>query len=133
MRIFLFEMTSRFFAGLIGLTQGFSRLLCSAYGNIGSFVLSRIDKRRLQTYKILLENAEKPSETSNTQLELKLLASASQVRDHAQETGDWTDHHTEAISAIGEALVMELDWEEDYVHQYLKEVVESIEGLEYES
>ena len=65
-------------------------------------------------------------------MELKLLASASQVRDHAKSMGDWTDHHSDAIEAIGEALVGELGWEEDHVHQYLREIVESIDGLEYD-
>ena len=64
-------------------------------------------------------------------LSFTLLASANQVRDHARETGDWTDRHTEALNAIGDALMMEAGWEEDSVHQYLKGLVESIEGLEY--
>ena len=59
------------------------------------------------------------------------MSSASQVRDHARETGDWTHQHTEAMNAIGDALIAEIGWEEDYVHQYLKSLVESIDGLEY--
>jgi predicted transcriptional regulator len=65
-------------------------------------------------------------------MELKLLTGASQVRDHAREMGDWTEQHSDAIEAIGEALVGELGWEEGHVHQYLREIVESIDGLEYD-
>ena len=66
------------------------------------------------------------------QLELRLLAAASQVRDHAEETDDWTEQHTEAIAAIGDTLLNELGWEEDNIHRYLREVVESIDGLTYD-
>ena len=74
---------------------------------------------------------EQGSELASQAMELRLLASANQVRDHARETDDWTDRHTEALNAIGDALMVEAGWEEESVHQYLKSLVESIEGLEY--
>lgn len=76
--------------------------------------------------------AAQPSKESEMQrLELSLLASAQQVRDHAQTNDDWTEGHTDAINAIGDALIGEAGWEEDDVHVYLKDVVESIDGLQY--
>lgn len=100
-------------------------------GRIGYTLMNLIDKKRLSLYEELLE-PEAYSELKAQDLELKLLTSASQVRDHAKNMGDWTDHHSDAIEAIGEALIGELGWEEDHVHQYLREIVESIDGLEYE-
>ena len=131
MRTFLFDATSWFFANLIKVTQGTADLVCLVYGKTANLILSKIDNARLQAYIVLLEGSQDQEEQDKGQLELKLLNSASQVRDHAKETGDWTDNHTEAIMAIGNALIAELNWEEDHVHQYLREVVESIDGLEY--
>lgn len=97
--------------------------------SIGYFLLNLIDKKKTVAAEEMVENAE---ELKMQQLELRLLAAASQVRDHAEETDDWTDQHTEAISAIGDSLLNELGWEEDNIHQYLREVVESIDGLSYD-
>lgn len=108
-----------FFYGLI-------RVLVAS---VGYFLLNLIDKKKTTAAEELAENAE---ELKMQQLELRLLAAASQVRDHAEETDDWTEHHTEAISAIGDSLLNELGWEEDNIHQYLREVVESIDGLSYD-
>lgn len=131
MRTILFNVTSWAFATLITLTQGLAEAICWVYGNTGSFLLRRIDSTKLDAYNVLAESMASEPEDQFGNLELKLLSGATQVRDHAKETGDWTDDHTEAIMAIGNALVAEMGWEEDYVHQYLREVVESIDGLEY--
>lgn len=64
--------------------------------------------------------------------ELNLMSVAVNLRDDALEKGGWSDDHTEVLNQIGEALVTELDWKESSVHKYLKSVVESIEGLEYD-
>ena len=91
-----------------------------------------IDKERLRVYEELM-NPETADQLHRQGLELKLLASAQQVRDHAKETGDWTGQHTDALNALGDALINETGWEEESVHVYLKELVESIDGLEYGS
>ena len=91
-----------------------------------------IDAKKVKSYEKLFEaTAEQGSELESQAMELRLLASANQVRDHARETEDWTDRHTEALNAIGDALMVEAGWKEESVHQYLKSLVESIEGLEY--
>ena len=77
------------------------------------------------------EQAVMESEAKAVNDELSLLTTAGKIRDHAQEHGDWTEYHTEALNQIGEALLNECGWEENAVHQYLRQVVESIEGLEY--
>jgi hypothetical protein len=74
-----------------------------------------------------------PFELEMQTMELKLLESSYKVRDHAKETGDWTDQHTEAIEAIGTALHTELGWDEDSVMHHMQSVVQSIPGLELES
>jgi hypothetical protein len=107
-----------------------SRLLL---GRVGHFLMSKIDPTLLKTYESILIQSEPNDELAIQQIELNLLSSASKVRDHAAETGDWTDRHSEALNAIADALVLEVMWEEDAVHQYLREVVESIDGLEYEA
>lgn len=101
-------------------------------GRVGHFLMNLINPTLLKAYNSVLEQEQQKSELSMQSLELRLLAGASQVRDHAEETGEWTDHHSEAINAIGASLLSDIQWEEESVHQYLREVVESIDGLEYE-
>lgn len=96
---------------------------------IGYAIMMNLDAQRVDTVE---EEAEMESEAKAVNDELSLLTTAGKVRDHAKETGDWTDYHTEAINQIGEALLNHCEWEEDAVHQYLRGVVESIEGLEYQ-
>lgn len=101
-------------------------------GRLAYAVMVMIDKKRLAVYEQVAANESfGPSELTIQQTELNLLNSASQVRDHAKETGDWTEQHTRAINAIAESLVLEFGWDEDQVNRYLKEVVESIDGLQF--
>ena len=131
MRGFLFNSVARTGAGLIGLIHFVANTMTSIIGSIGGFLMGVIDRQRLDIYDTLIRASQEPSDLQMQSMELRLLASASQVRDHAKETDDWTDRHTEAINAIGEALIVEAGWEVDHVDRYLKELVESIDGLEY--
>lgn len=130
MRKLLFNLVSAASAGLIFTIQGVGGFLIGATGKIGRFLLRLIDGDRLQWYESLLDAAEAPSEIEQQNLELALLQSAQKVRDHAKES-EWTDQHTDAMTAVGDALIAEFGWEEESVHQYLKELVESIDGLQY--
>ena len=130
MRKLLFNLVSAASAGLIYTIQGVGGFLIGTTGRIGQFLLRLIDGDRLQWYESLLDAAEAPSEIEQQNLELTLLQSAQKVRDHAKEN-EWTEQHTDAMSAVGDALIAEFGWEEDSVHQYLKELVESIDGLQY--
>ena len=96
--------------------------------NIGHAIMMTLDGPRVDEVE---EQAVMESEAKAVNDELSLLTTAGKIRDHAQEHGDWTDYHTEALNQIGEALLNECGWEEGAVHQYLRQVVESIEGLEY--
>jgi hypothetical protein len=105
---------------------GLVRLIMAS---VGFFFMNVIDKEKTAAAEALLERTE---ELQSQTLELRLLAAASSVRDHAEANDDWTEEHTQAINAIGESLLNELGWEEKLVHQYLREVVESIDGLSYD-
>ena len=133
MRGLAFKIVTQTSASLIWLITFVNTVSLKVVGNIGYFLMNLIDKQRVDMYTKLLEGADQPgmTELESQAMELRLLASASQVRDHAKETEDWTDRHTEALNAIGDALISEAGWEEDSVHQYLKGLVESIDGLEY--
>ena len=131
MRKFAFQSVSWVFASLIVAVRWTSTLLLKVLGTTGYWAMSAVDPQRLSIYEKLQDNYDQPSELEVQSIELRLLASAVQVRDHAKETNDWTDRHTEALNAIGDALILESGWEEDAVHQYLRSLVESIDGLEY--
>lgn len=102
----------------------------SKIATTGYFFMRKLDP--VQCKEAEAENETHPGELNRQGLELKLMQSSYQVRDHAKETGDWTDHHTEAMEAIGNALLLELGWEEDAVNDHIKSVVESIEGLSFD-
>lgn len=131
MRTFLFNAVTQTSAGIILVLTKVHNLSLSIVGGVGYTLMRLIDAKRLGMYEKLLEASQEGSELESQAIELRLLSSANQVRDHARETNDWTDRHTEALNAIGDALMVEAGWQEDSVHQYLKGLVESIEGLEY--
>ena len=131
MRGFLFNLVAKVIAFQITSIHWIAGVMTATLGYAGHSWMKLIDSQRLDVYSTLLAPSQDPGELQQQSMELRLLASASQVRDHAKETDDWTDRHTEALNAIGDALIVEAGWEEESVHRYLKEVVESIDGLEY--
>lgn len=64
-------------------------------------------------------------------VELALLGQATKLKEHALSTGEWTDRHTASLEAIGNQLLNQCGWDEDAIHQYLKEVVEDGTDLSY--
>ena len=127
---FLVWLSDRFFgipsATLVWLGQK-TRVIIA---RIGFFIMKLIDPSKAKAAELEAEND--PMELATQGMELKLLSAAYKVRDHAIETGDWTDHHSEAIEAVGNALLLDIGWEEEHIHAHLKAVVESIDGLEYD-
>jgi len=127
-------IVDQIFGITIALAVWLGASLRTGIARIGHFFMTLIDKERTESveHEHALEDGEEGSSDIKKQdLELRLLNSASQVKEHAIANGDWTDHHSEAINAIGDALMNECDWQEDNVHFYLREIVESIPGLEY--
>ena len=142
MKNFLFESVTRFTYALIWFSDRFFAfpvaLLMWLQGNarvsvanVGYFFMKRIDAQRCKVAEAEAETD--PEELKRQGMELKLVQSSYQVRDHAQELGDWTDHHTEAIEAIGNALLLDIGWDEESVEHHMKTVVESIDGLEFDA
>ena len=101
-------------------------------GKIGYTAMKIVDSKKVKLYENMIDSMGKSKSTlEDQQTELKLLGSAVTIRDHALKTGDWTDHHSEALQAIGNNLANTFDWDEDSIHQYFKEVVEKIPDLNY--
>lgn len=133
MRKVLFHATAGFFGFLIGVVAKVSEKLLAFLGVSGYALMRLIDSKRLAGYQALLEGTEEEqvNELTAQQTELNLLSTAAALRDHAKEVGGWTPEHEEALNAIGEALLNQLYWDDEAVHQYMKEIVESIDGYEY--
>lgn len=127
---FLVWLSDRIFgipsASLVWLGQKIRVIIAT----VGFFFMKIIDPTKTKQAEI--ESANDPQELAAQGMELKLLAAAYKVRDHAKETGDWTESHSEAIEAVGNALLLDIGWEEEHIHTYLKSIVESIDGLEYD-
>ena len=141
MKNFLFETITRITYALIwfsdrffGIPAAFMMWLQSlarvSVANVGYFFMKKIDPIRCKVAEV--ENSTDPGELKRQQTELNLVQSSYKVRDHAQQS-EWTDQHTEAIEAIGNALLMEVGWDEESVEHHMKTVVESIDGLEFDS
>ena len=107
---------------IIAYAFGWTRWLIA---NIGQFLMQKLTPEQWAEVQGQLE-------LSNQQTELELLATAGQLKEHAEELGEWTDSHTEALEAVGQALLNECNWEEESVHGWMRRLVESIPGLSYE-
>lgn len=141
MKQLFFKATAAITIGLIRLSDGFYSLLAKLSGmmfavsrvaiaSTGHWLLGLID---LEQREKISQEADQAEELKAQKIELDLLQSATKVRDHAKANNEWNASHSEAITAIGNALLNECDWDEEHVHQYLKEVVESVPGLTYQT
>lgn len=120
---------------LASLFIGVNALIRSFFATLSVKFMTWLDPASMKSYetqmKIMAQVESQPPEVSAMNIELKLLDAGYKVRNHARESGDWTDHHTEALEALGDALLNECGWDEPRVHEKLKEIVESIDGLQY--
>lgn len=114
---------------IVRLESALVALLRIGAAKLGVALMIAIDK---QAYEDTIEEALAAEEMEQQTTELELLSNATKLKEHALETGEWTDDHSEALNAIGNALLNDCDWDEDDIHRYLKEVVESGTGLSYE-
>jgi hypothetical protein len=73
---------------------------------------------------------EQRIELYSQQQEIALLMKAVEVRDDGADQG-WSVEHTMAINEICQALVLDCNWEEKHAHDYMKRVVEKVNGLTY--
>ena len=94
MRTFLFNAVAQTSAGIIHFLGSINIALLKTVGNVGYFLMRLIDSQKLAVYEQLMQGEQGSSELQSQAMELRLLASANQVRDHARETEDWTDRLT---------------------------------------
>lgn len=137
MKSFLFKIVSGSFAYSIMAVDFVANLLKGVLGKVGYSAMKMIDKERcLQVESMQMQMEEQVTEDGTTvlqlqHLELELLSSCHRLRDHASENGGWTREHEIALEAVGNCLIDDMQWEEDDVHRYMKELVESVDGFEY--
>ena len=121
-------LSDRFFAVLIWLAANGAAVSRWLIGQGSAGLMRLVSKEKLEEAQ---EELEAQAELGQQATELELLTNASKLKEHALENGYWTNEHTEALRAIGNALFNDCDWDEEHVHQYLKEVVEEGTGLIY--
>lgn len=127
----LIWFSDRFFSFSAAIPMTLGKAARVSVANFGYFFMNAIDPIRCKTAE--LENSADPEELKIQSMELQLIDSSYKVRDHAQQAGDWTDQHTEAIEAIGNALLLEVGWDEESVEHHMRNVVESIDGLSFDA
>lgn len=134
MRAFLFDLVAqlvgRLIAGIIKLAATFYAIQNQFWkfaiwivSGIARAVLYTIDKEK---YKYTMQVVDQAGMVH----ELTLLTQANQVKKDALESG-WTDTHSVVIGDIRERLHVECGWTLKRVDTYMKEVVESVPGLQY--
>lgn len=137
MRRFLFGLHAKVLAQWLQAIDTFHDRLTDLLLDLGIFhqqVVAKAGYFLMRVlYSDLLEETEQQMALQTQTMELTLLAKATELKEHAVEIGDWTEHHTLALNAIGKALVEDCQWEEVHVHAYLKNVVESVPGLYYQA
>jgi len=111
------------FIGLVNLTYRVARTLAA---NIFYLLIKAASKEAV-------EEAEESIKLKQQHIELALLDSIAKIRDDALANDDWTDSHTVAVNSAGQALVDSCQWDPADVHSYIKEVVETIDGLTYDA
>ena len=142
MKNFLFETITRFTYALIWFSDRFFAFPVAALmwlqsaartsvARVGYVFMRGVDEQRCKIAEIEADTS--PEELRLQGMELNLVQSSYKVRDHAQQLGDWTDHHTEAIEAIGNSLLLDIGWDEESVEHHMRTVVESIDGLEFDA
>ena len=135
MKQHFFEFHLGITAKTIELIGNISEWLADACLTIGIFLQTAVARVGYKTtawiYPKNLQEAEKQIETAATNIELSVLFKVTELKEHAIRTGEWTESHSEAMNALGNALVNECDWKEDDMHSYIKKVVESVPGLRY--
>lgn len=88
------------------------------------YLMRSLDEERFDYYTSLLSQQSELSE-------LQLLMAARKIKEDALKGRVWTAMHTIAINKIAGALHYDCGWEPPRIHQYLREVVESIPGMVY--
>lgn len=119
--IWVLDQSVNLFARIVAYVAGALRWLVA---RTGQFLMEKLTPEQFN-------EVQRQIEFEIQQTELKLLSSASDLKEHAVDIGEWTESHTEAINAIGNALLNDCNWEEQHVHDYLRRVVESVPGLQY--
>lgn len=135
MRKFFFEIVSVSTYGLITLSDHFHDFVVGLISFTNQSIKWIVAHFGGNAMKIIdpksYEEIQQRLEARDSQIELELLNNVSLLKEDALEKGEWSEQHTEALQAIGNALVGQCNWQEHHVHQYMKGVVESIPGLAY--
>ena len=132
MRNLLFKAVAFTFSTAIRAVDAIATTIKKILGTLGTFLMFALNRELLETAAKQAEEQEASATDLQSQtMELTLLTTASELRDHAKENGGWTARHEVALENIGMTLIYQFGWEEESAHQFIKEIVESIEGFEY--
>jgi len=135
MRYTLFRLVGSSSAALVGIVLVAGNATTSAVAGVFAAISNVIRWLARVAMKALDANRFAYWESVTTQQkelgELHLLMAASQVKEDALSRRVWMPMHTVAINRIAGQLYAGCGWEPPRIHQYLREVVESIPGMQY--
>jgi hypothetical protein len=87
-------------------------------------ILWLIDRSRV-------EHAELVMSQEYLSTELEILMAVSKIKEDALSKKKWTNYHTATLTELSQQLYDNCNWDEDKIHGYIKNIVESIPGLTY--
>lgn len=135
MKTTLFDLTSNLMDGILGAVQWLINLSLSIQVVIGNkllvvlatifkVILWLIDRGRVRHAELVMSQQCLSSE-------LEILMAASKIKEDALSRKKWTTSHSEAITQLSQQLYDNCNWDEDKIHGYMRNIVESIPGLTY--
>jgi hypothetical protein len=111
-------------AMVVGVVAGCFNVISSAIQFTSKSLMRAIDSKQFEYFEQLSGQEQELGE-------LHLLMAARRVKEDAISSQVWTVGHTIAINRIAGALHANCGWEPPRIHQYLRDVVESIPGMAY--
>ena len=104
---FLLQSNEWLVTFLTTLFVGVNAAIRSFFASISLKLMTALDPVTMAAYEKMSQIGDpsaEPSDTMIMNIELKLLEAGYKVRNHAQNVG-WTEEHSEALGAVGDALL----------------------------
>jgi len=120
----LLQLNMAIGAAIVGAIAGCFNVISDVMRFASKSLMRAIDAKQFEYFEQLAGQQEELGE-------LHLLMAARRVKEDAMNAQVWTVGHTLAINRIAGALHANCGWEPPRIHQYLRDVVESIPGMAY--
>lgn len=120
------DLLQKLCSGFLDLLNSLFLFIYNVNSSFFRAVLWLIDKDRIH-------HADQVVEQEEINLELSNMMQAVRIKQDALNRGMWTSKHSEGLNELANSFYGECSWSKNRIHTYLRSIVESIPGLQYES